>query len=106
MPITNPVHYNSGTTLDNSISRNQMSFGVNDVNYGPTIQTKWYANTPIIGFVIVSDSYSQGVTTEENSYPIFWGQSSPVFSGLTSLINGLPDRFLQTPFTDIESAIT
>lgn len=106
MPITNPVHYNSGTTLNNSIRRNQMSFGVNNVNYGPTIQTKWYANTPIIGFVIVSDSYSQGITNQENAYPIFWGQSSTVFSGLTSLINGLPDRYQQTPFTNIESAIT
>lgn len=106
MPARNPVHYNSGTTLNNSISKNQISYGVNDVEYGPTSKTKWYANTPIYGYVIVSDSYSQGVTSEEESYPIFWGQSSPVFSGLTNLINGLPYRYGQTPFTDIESAIT
>ena len=98
MPITNPVHYNSGTTLDNSISRNQMSFGVNDVNYGPTIQTKWYANTPIIGLVIVSDSYSQGVTTEENSYPIFWGTTGTTDVAIMSLINGLPARSGLTRF--------
>lgn len=106
MPITNPVHYNSGTTLNNSISKNQISFGVNNVDYGPTSQTKWYANTPIYGYIIVSDSYSQGLTTQENSYPVFWGQSSPVFSNLYTLINGLPARNGQTPFTDIESAIT
>ena len=106
MPITNPVHYNSGTTLNYSISKNQISYGVNNVDYGPTSQTKWYANTPIYGYVIVSDSYSLGFTDEDGSYPIFWGQSSPVFSGLTNLINGLPYRYGQTPFTDIESAIT
>jgi hypothetical protein len=106
MPITNPVHYNSGTTLNHSISKNQISFGVNNVDYGPTSKTKWYANTPIYGYIIVSDSYSQGLTSEENSYPIFWGQASSEFSGLTSLIDGLPARSGQTPFADIESAIT
>jgi len=100
MPITNPVRYNSGTTLNNSISRNQMSFGVDNVNYGPTIETKWYANTPIIGLVIISDSYSQGVTTEENSYPIFWGTSGTTDVDLMSLINGLPARSGLTPFVD------
>ena len=100
MPITNPVRYNSGTTLNNSISRNQMSFGVDNVNYGPTIETKWYANTPIIGLVIISDSYSQGVTTEENSYPIFWGTSGTTDVDLMSLINGLPARSGLTPFID------
>jgi hypothetical protein len=92
MPTTNPVHYNSGTTLNYSISRNQMSYGVQNVDYGPTINTKWYANTPIIGLIIVSDSYSQGVTSENNTYPIFWGTSGTTDVALMSLINGLPAR--------------
>jgi len=106
MPITNPVHYNSGTTLNNSISRNQISFGVENVDYGPTVQTKWYANTPIIGLVIVSDSYSQGLTTEENSYPTFWGTSGTTDVDLMSLINGLPARSGLTPFIDPGNAMT
>jgi len=106
MPITNPVHYNSGTTLNNSISRNQMSFGVNNVDYGPTVQTKWYANTPIIGLVIISDSYSQGLTSEENSYPIFWGTSGTTAVDIMSLINGLPARSGLTRFTDPETAMS
>ena len=105
MPNTNPVRYNSGTTLNDSISRNQISFGVEDVDYGPTIKTGWYANTPIVGLIIVSDSYSQGVTTEENSYPIFWGTSGTSQTDLMSLINGLPDRSGLTPFLNPGDAI-
>jgi hypothetical protein len=105
MPTTNPVHYNSGTTLNYSISRNQISYGVENVDYGPTIQTKWYANTPIIGLVIVSDSYSQGVTSENNTYPIFWGTSGTTDVDLMSLINGLPARTGLTPFTSSLDAI-
>jgi hypothetical protein len=106
MPTRNPVHYNSGTTLNNSISRNQMSFGVNNVDYGPTIQTKWYANTPIIGLIIISDSYSQGLTSEENSYPIFWGTTGTTAVDIMSLINGLPARSGLTRFTDPETAMS
>ena len=106
MPVTNPVRYNSGTTLNYSISKNQMSFGVNSVDYGPTSQTGWYANSTLYGYLIVSDSYSQGITSQQNAYPIFWGQSSPTFSGLTSLINGLPARYGQPEFTDIETAVS
>ena len=105
MPNNNPVRYNSGTTLNFSLKKNQMSYGVEDVNYGPTSQTKWYAYTPIYGYIIVSDSYSQGVTTEANSYPIFWGTSGQTDGELISLINGLPARYQQTEFTTIEDAI-
>ena len=37
-----PVKYNSGTTLNNSVSQNKISFGINDVNYGPTTDTGWW----------------------------------------------------------------
>lgn len=106
MPTRNPVHYNSGTTLNNSISRNQMSFGVNNVDYGPTVQTKWYANTPIIGLIIISDSYSQGLTSEEDSYPIFWGTTGTTAVDIMNLTNGLPARSGLTRFTDPEVAMS
>jgi len=105
MPTRNPVRYNSGTTLNYSISKNQLSFGINNVDYGPTSQTKWYANSNLYGYLIVSDSYSQGVTSEQNSYPIFWGNTASTISGITSVINGLPARYGQPEFTDIETAI-
>jgi hypothetical protein len=106
MPTRNPVHYNSGTTLNYSISKNQLSFGVNNVDYGQTSKTGWYANSILYGYLITSDSYSQGVTSEQNAYPIFWGNSATTISGITSLINGLPARYGQTEFTDIETAIS
>lgn len=105
MPANNPVRYNSGTTLNFSLRKNQMSFGVEDVDYGPSSQTNWYAYTPIYGYIIVSDSYSQGVGPEVGAYPIFWGTSGKTNEELLSLINCLPARFQQTDFTTLEDAI-
>lgn len=105
MPVYNPVHFNSGTTLNYSLKKNNISFGVANVDYGPTSQTGWYAYSPIIGYIIVSDSYSQGLTSQSNAYPIFWGTSAKTDSLLVNLINGLPDRFGQTRFTTLEEAI-
>ncbi len=106
MPNLNPVHYNSGLTLNNSISVGPVALGVENVPYGPTIITKWYANTIIEGLVIISDSFSQGVTTEENAYPIFWGVSGNTPNDLMNLINGLPARYGLTPFIDPGNAIS
>lgn len=105
MPSNNPVRYNSGTTLNYSLRKNQISFGVEDVDYGPSLQTKWYAYTPIYGYIIVSDSYSQGIGPENAAYPIFWGTSGKTDQELLSLINCLPARFQQTEFTTLEDAI-
>ena len=105
MPVYTPVHFNSGTTLNYSLKKNTISYGVADVEYAPTSQTGWYAYTPIIGYIIVSDSYSQGVTSQENAYPIFWGTSAKTDSLLVALINALPARFGQTQFTTIEDAV-
>lgn len=105
MPANNPVRYNSGTTLNYSLRKNQISFGVEDVDYGPTSQTNWYAYTPIYGYIIASDSFSQGVSPEAGAYPIFWGTSGKTDSELISLINCLPARFQQPELTTLEAAI-
>jgi hypothetical protein len=83
-----------------------MSFGVENVDYGPTIKTGWYANVIIEHLVIISDSYSQGLTTPENSYPIFWGTTGKTAIAIMSLINGLPARSGLTPFIDPGPAMT
>lgn len=105
MPVFNPVHFNSGSTLNYSLKKNNISFGVANVEYAPTSQTGWYAYSPIVGYIIVSDSNSQGLTNQESAYPIFWGTSAKTDTLLINLINGLPDRFGLTQFTTIEDAV-
>lgn len=105
MPANNPVRYNSGTTLNYSLKKNQISFGVENVDYGPTSQTNWYAYTPIYGYIIVTDSYSQGISSQSNAYPIFWGTSGKTDSELIGLINTLPGRFGLPPLVTLEEAI-
>jgi hypothetical protein len=56
-------------------------------------------------WVIYSDTFSQGLTTQGNSVPTIWG--TPVFteSGLLNLINVLPARAGLTAFTVLSDAI-
>jgi hypothetical protein len=107
-----PVKYNSGTTLNNSISQNKISFGINDVNYGPSSQTGWHANvTDNLGnpypFTIISDTYSLGyVANEADALPTFWGTTGSTNNDLLSMINGLDERIGQPAFSGLSEAIT
>lgn len=107
-----PVKYNSGTTLNNSISQNKISFGINDVNYGPSSITGWHANvTDNLGnpypFTIISDTYSLGyVANEADTLPTFWGTTGSTNNDLLSMINGLDERIGQPIFSELSEAIT
>ena len=106
-----PVKYNSGTTLSYSISQNKISIGINDVDYGPTIQTGWVGNVvDYLGnpypFTIISDTYSLGLHPESLATPTFWGTTGSTNTDLLNLINGIDERLNQTPFTNLSDAIT
>lgn len=107
-----PVKYNSGTTLNYSVSQNKISFGINDVNYGPSSITGWHANvTDNLGnpypFTIISDTYSLGyVVNEADALPTFWGTTGSTNNDLLNMINGIDERIGQTPFDNLSDAIT
>lgn len=107
-----PVKYNSGTTLNNSISQNKISFGINDVNYGPSSTTEWFANvTDNLGnpypFTIISDTYSLGyVDNEADALPTFWGTTGTTNNDLLNMINGIDERIGQPSFSALTDAIS
>jgi hypothetical protein len=55
-------------------------------------------------WVIYSDTYSQGQATQGNALPTIWASSTFTDAGLVDLINTLPARAGQIPFTNVTAA--
>jgi hypothetical protein len=102
--MANPVTYNSGSAIAGSLNSGSMSMSV-----GTSLDITGYnwrngfENNNI--WVIYSDTFSMGLSTQGNAVPTIW--ASPVYteSGLITLINSLSARAGQTPFTNITDAV-
>lgn len=103
--MANPVTYNSGTNPSGALKSGTMSMSI-----APSLDITGYnwrngfENSNI--WVIYSDTYSMGQTTQGNAIPTIW--ATPVYtdSGLVTLINSLSERAGQTPFTTLSDAVT
>jgi hypothetical protein len=103
--MANPVTYNQGTSIAGSLKSSVISVGVSpSLNISGYNWRNGFENNNI--WVIYSDTYSQGQTTQGNAVPTIW--ATPVFTdaGLLNLINVLPARAGQTAFTTLSSAIS
>ena len=103
--MANPVAYNQGTSIAGSLKSSVISVGVSpSLNISGYNWRNGFENNNI--WVIYSDTFSQGQTTQGNAVPTIW--ATPVFTdaGLLNLINVLPDRAGQTAFTTLSSAIS
>jgi hypothetical protein len=103
--MANPVTYNQGTSIAGSLKSSVISVGVTpSLNISGYNWRNGFENNNI--WVIYSDTYSQGQTTQGNAVPTIW--ATPVFTdaGLLNLINVLPARAGQTAFTTLSSAIS
>jgi hypothetical protein len=103
--MANPVTYNQGTSIAGSLKSSVISVGISpSLNISGYNWRNGFENNNI--WVIYSDTYSQGQTTQGNAVPTIW--ATPVFTdaGLLNLINVLPARAGQTAFTTLSSAIS
>ena len=103
--MANPVAYNQGTSIAGSLKSSVISVGVSpSLNISGYNWRNGFENNNI--WVIYSDTFSQGQTTQGNAVPTIW--ATPVFTdaGLLNLINVLPARAGQTAFTTLSSAIS
>jgi hypothetical protein len=103
--MANPVAYNSGNSIAGSLKSSVISVGVSpSLNISGYNWRNGFENNNI--WVIYSDTYSQGQSTQGNAVPTIWG--TPVFTeaGLLNLINVLPARAGQTAFTTLSDAIS
>jgi hypothetical protein len=103
--MANPVTYNSGNSIAGSLKSSVISVGIStSLNISGYNWRNGFENNNI--WVIYSDTYSQGQSTQGNAVPTIWG--TPIFTeaGLLNLINVLPARAGQTAFTTLSSAIS
>ena len=101
--MANAVLYNQGSHPAGALKSGTMS-----LNVSPSLEVgalKWrngFENNNT--WVIYSDTYSQGQATQGNALPTIWASTDFTDSGLVNLINVLPARAGQTPFTNVTAA--
>jgi glycosyltransferase involved in cell wall biosynthesis len=106
--MANPIAYNSGTTVSGCINKGTISLAVHNLNYSTRPgNLNWYAGGDNTNkYIIISDTYSQGVDTQANSRPTMWATSALTDNELLKWINGLPARSGQSTFATLTNAIS
>lgn len=98
--------YNGGSSPSGTTKFAKLQIGGNNREYTNYGSLNWYASAPYDGkFLIVSDTYSQGWSTEVNSTPTFWRSTENTLDSLKDLVNQLPDVNGVTGFTTATDAI-
>jgi len=101
--MANAILYNQGSHPTGALKSGTMSMNVSpSLNVGALKWRNGFENNNM--WVIYSDTYSQGQATQGNALPTIWATSTFTDAGLVGLINSLPARAGQTPFTNVTDA--
>jgi len=103
--MPNPLAYNSSTTPTGTFKRSNISYGLMPTNYGIGYGSlSWYNSLDTTSkYVIVSDTYTLGFSTQGNAKPVMWSTGNTSNQNLINLINGMPGN--TTNFTDYYDAV-
>jgi len=102
------ISYNSGTTTPfGTYKQGTITMGLKPDEYTVSSGFTWYANaeTPNDNYLIISDTYSQGWSTQAESKPTIWRSETGTTESFVSLVNQLPDVNGVTGFTDSGTAM-
>ncbi len=102
-----PIAFNNSTKTANSVKKNKVEVGVASDNYAssPGGLTWFNGADSTSQYVIYSDTFSLGMTTLANAKPVCWASGDLTDVNVLRMINGLPTRHTQAPFTTIASAL-
>jgi hypothetical protein len=102
-----PIAFNNSTKTANSIKKNKVEVGVASDNYASSPGgLTWFNGADSTNqYVIYSDTFSLGITTLANAKPVCWASGDMTDANVLRMINGLPTRNNQAPFTTIASAL-
>ena len=96
-----PMAYNTGTT--NTYTEKTVKRGTIALNPGPSLAPSynWFNGVDVTSsqYLIYSDTYTTGQATQANSRPTAWTTPDLSDASILALINTLPERVGQTPFT-------
>jgi hypothetical protein len=102
-----PIAFNNSTKTNNSIKKNKIEIGVSSDNYASNPGGLTWFNGPdsTSQYVIYSDTFSLGMSTLANARPVCWASGDMTDANILRMINGLPTRSNQAPFTTVDSAL-
>jgi len=104
----NSIAYTSGTTKPiGTYKQGNLLIGLKSQQYTDYSGFTWYANaeTPNDNYLIISDTYSQGWSTQSESKPTFWRSETGTTESFVALVNQLPDVNGVTGFTNSYDAM-
>jgi hypothetical protein len=102
-----PIAFNTGTKKTGSLKQGNVELGnLTNVDYGANYGgLTWYNSLDAdTGYVIMTDTYTMGLTTFSNSKPVIWKTPDFTDNSVLTTINGLPNRVGQTRFTGTTEA--
>jgi hypothetical protein len=102
------IAYISGSTVPfGTYKQGNILMGLKPQEYTVSSGFTWYANatTPNENYLIISDTYSQGWSTQQESKPTIWRSETGTTESFVSLVNQLPDVNGVTGFTDSGTAM-
>lgn len=102
------IGYNSGTTIDGLYTENKISIGLKEREYTTFSGITWYSNAEYLNdsYIIISNTYNQGWSSQSNSQPTFWRSSNDSQESLLSLVNQLPTINGTISFTGVSDALS
>jgi hypothetical protein len=102
--MANTIAYTSSAAPTGSLKSGVISINLNDQIIG---QNYNWRNGIVFSnqYIIYSDTFTQGIDTEANAKPCAWACDYND-TALLNLINTLPPRVGQTPYTSLSDAIT
>lgn len=103
----NPITFNNGASIPNTIQKGNVAIGIGDDFYEEMYSGyKWWTgvNNPN-GFIIYSDTYSQGFTALGEAKPTAWVTTGTTEAELLATINKLQEMFGQTKHATLADAI-
>ncbi len=125
--MPNPVAVNDLSPISGSLQTSRISYGVETTgkNYGQNYNSStWYSDIPNNGqfYTIISDNYTANYyvsrsnaggayvegglpAVDEYSAPVFWVTVGTSSLDVITVVNGLPDRIGQTPFSSGSQAL-
>lgn len=104
-----PIAFNAGTKKNGSLKQGNVELGnLTNVDYGANYGgLTWYNSLDAdTGYVIMTDTYTMGLSTFGNSKPVIWKTPDFTDNSVLNTINGLPNRIGQTRFTATTEAFT
>lgn len=102
------IAYNSGTTTPfGTFKQGPITMALKPDEYTVSSGFTWYANAEYLNdaYLIISDTYSQGWSTQSEAKPTIWRSATGTTESFVSLVNQLPDVNGVTGFTDSGSAM-